>query len=131
MGKEASDRFSVDEEVSVVIDVDWNAELLFEHGAECDPSSKAGKVSEISDDAAGVVSWAREGEADGNGVVTEAVFDFLKAITNGFEAVFEVVPLRGDAERFNDGFVPADGGELEAGSPGIEGHHGTRISGGV
>ena len=65
MGQEAADGLAIDEEVTVIVDENGDAEFSLKHRSKCHAAAESGEVAEIADDAVRVVGRTGKREANG------------------------------------------------------------------
>ncbi len=122
LGQGPAEGLAVSEEIAVVVDEDGDAELHFEERPQSYAVAERGEIGEVtSDDAVGVVGRTGEGEADGHGLLVEPGDDFEETPDHGFEALVQIVRLRGVGDGLDDELVGPHGTENEVGASGVEG----------
>ena len=127
-GECARQRLAVGEQVGVVVDEDGQPELTFQKGSQCDPALKTGEVGEpVGKDTVGIVCRAREGEADGHGLLRELVDNMLEASPQILQKLREVVGVGGQFESVGDSLTAAHCREPEMRAAGVQCDDGARV----
>ena len=120
--QEAGDGFAINEQVAVIVEEDRNAELLFQHRTERNAAAESGQISQVADDAVGIIRRSWEREADGHGRLGALLFDAREAFDDVGQAAVQVVAVGGQGDCFGHGLMAAHGGKAEVGAAGVEGH---------
>ena len=93
LGKCSRQSLAIGVEVGVVVDIDGDAELLFQEGAEGHSVAERWEVGEVesTDNAIGIIGRTGEGKADCYGLVVELRDDALEALDHSGHTAVQIV----------------------------------------
>ena len=110
--QKSSQSLAVCIQVTVVVDVDRHAELLFEIWSQSYSLAECREVQKLAaDDAVRIVCWSWKRKTDRCRALVKLVYDCPETFYHSLEAEIQVVGMSRESKRFDDEFSPLHGSE--------------------